>query len=263
MSDPWRHVGVDWDSGEWIAVGYPTSGPSEAAVYDSIVELWEERGEAAERIVIDIPIGLCADGSGCVREAGEFSRECDDLARSVLGPRSSSVFTPPSREAVRAGAGGADYGRINEINREQTGKGLMVQAANIAPAILEVEELLLEVGEPTGLLEGHPEVCFRAFADGPLTFGKHTAAGMDERLSALERLADYQRGTWRRLARSLADRGRSTGVDDLLDALALAVTARGSPAELHRLPPDPPRDAEGLPMQMVYRRSEPFDVTGE
>lgn len=64
----------------------------------------------------------------------------------------------------------------------------------------------------------------------------------------------------RHLVRELADVGHSPTLDDLLDALALAVTAGASPNELRTLPADPPEDHEGLPMQMVYRRDEPFEV---
>lgn len=85
---------------------------------------------------------------------------------------------------------------------------------------------------------------------------------MDERLSALEHSTEYEQRTWRRLAERLGEKGYGTGADDLLDALVLALTARAPADEFHRLPPDPPRDAADLPMQMVYRRPEPFDIDG-
>jgi len=260
---PWRHVGVGWDSGSWIAVGYPRAGPVGAAVFDSIGDLWREHGSVADRIVVDVPIGLCGSRGapgGCVETDGELSRRCDDLARRVLGPRSPSVFTPPCRDAARAAAAGAAYGEVNATNRERTGKGLMQQAANIAPGIVAVEDLLLDRADPTTLVEGHPEVCFRALADGVLRYNKRTAPGMAERLAALQRTAGYDRGTWRRLAEALGAAGHGTGADDLLDALSLALTARAPAEAFHRLPADPPADAEGLPMQMVYRRQEPFAV---
>jgi predicted RNase H-like nuclease len=264
-ANPWRYVGVDWDSGAWIAVGDTGSGHIEATAFDTIQELWAEHGPTAERIVVDVPIGLCDSHSaadGCVETDGELSRRCDDLARTVLGPRSSSVFTAPCRDAARAAADGAAYSDVNGTNRDRTGKGLMQQAANIAPGIVEVEELLLAHDAPTTLVEGHPEVCFRAFADDVLQYNKKTAPGMDERLSALEHGTEYEPGTWRRLAEALGENGHDTGADDLLDALSLALTARAPADEFHRLPPDPPTDTAELPMQMVYRRPEPFDTDG-
>lgn len=259
----WQYVGVDWDSGAWVAVGYPETGVPEADVFETIEELWNDHGATAERIVVDVPIGLCGPGEtteGCVETAGERSRQCDDLARTVIGPRSSSVFTPPCRDAARQAAAGVEYSTVNETNKEQTGKGLMRQAANIAPGIVEVEELLLDQGDPTTLVEGHPEVCFRAFADSPLEYNKKTAPGMDERLTALEQATEYEQGTWRRLATELAASGHDPGTDDLLDALSLALTARAPAESFQRLPREPPEDEHGLPMQMVYRRSTPFEV---
>jgi predicted RNase H-like nuclease len=259
----WHSVGVDWDSGAWIAVGYPETGRPDAAMFDTIEELWRRHGETADRIVVDVPIGLCESretADGCVETAGELSRGCDDLARQVLGPRSSSVFTAPCRDAARAAADGTAYSQVNQTNRDRTGKGLMRQAANIAPGIVAVERLLLDRGNPDTLVEGHPEVCFRAFADSVLRHSKKTAPGMDERLTALERSTEYEQGTWRRLAETLGEDGRDAGADDLLDALCLALTASAPDDEFQRLPEEPPTDAEGLPMQMVYRRPEPFRV---
>lgn len=261
--DTWRHVGVDWDSGEWIAVGYPAGGGASAGTFDTIGELWATHGESADRIVVDVPVGLCQSRetqTGCPETDGELSRPCDDLARQVLGSRSSSVFTPPCRAAAKKVVDDAAYSEVNETNRDRTGKGLMRQAANIAPGIVEVETLLLGEGDPTVVVEGHPEVCFRAFAGAPLEYSKRTAPGMVERLAALEDNTEYEAGTWRRLAETLGQRGHDTGADDLLDALALAITASAPESEFQRLPQDPPTDAAGLPMQMVYRRQTPFAV---
>jgi predicted RNase H-like nuclease len=264
MADtPWRYVGVDWDSGAWIAVGYPETGRPAADAFETIEELWRAHGETAERIVVDVPIGLCGAheaADGCVETDGELSRRCDDLARQVLGPRSSSVFTAPCRDAAAAAAAGADYDELNRINRDRTGKGLMQQTANIAQGIAAVDELLIGPGDPETLVEGHPEVCFRAFAGSVLRYSKKSAPGMDERLTALEATPEYERGTWRRLATRLAEDGHEAGADDLLDALALALTAMAPEPAFQRLPSDPPRDAQGLPVQMVYRRTDPFDI---
>ena len=47
-------------------------------------------------------------------------------------------------------------------------------------------------------------------------------------------------------------------VDDVLDTVALAYTARPGPGKLRSLPPDPPTDTEGLPTRIVYRASAPL-----
>lgn len=235
-------------------------------MFETIEAMWATHGETAERIVVvDVPIGLCESREipvGCVETDGELSRRCDDLARDVIGSRSPSVFTAPCRDAARAAAAGEPYSEVNQTNKARTGKGLIQQAANIAPGIVAVEDLLLlNEGDPTMLVEGHPEVCFRAFADAELEFSKRTEPGMAERLAALEAATEYEPGTWRQLATSLGERSRGAGTDDLIDALALALTAKGPDAEFHTLPRDPPTDAEGLPMQMVYRRPAPFTIS--
>ena len=46
--------------------------------------------------------------------------------------------------------------------------------------------------------------------------------------------------------------GKGAAPDDLLDALAAAVTGLLGGTRLQTLPPSPERDAHGLPMEMVY-----------
>jgi predicted RNase H-like nuclease len=53
--------------------------------------------------------------------------------------------------------------------------------------------------------------------------------------------------------------GAEVAVDDVLDAVVLAYTARPGPGELFTLPPEPPTDPVGLPMEMVYRAPEPLE----
>lgn len=129
----------------------------------------------------------------------------------------------------------------------------MQQAAYLSNGIIQAENLLLNDGDPEIIVEAHPEVCFRALNGEYLQYSKKTAAGVDERLSALEILDEYEEGDWRKIVRELQGENRGIGLDDVLDALVLALTACASEDEFHRLPADPPEDLEGLPMQMVYR----------
>ncbi|AWB27968.1 DUF429 domain-containing protein [Halococcoides cellulosivorans] len=270
MVRDWTHVGVDRDGDTWLAVGI-TADRIEAYPYDSIDDLWDDHADA-ERIVVDVPIGLVGDlaaddPAGSIVD-GDLERECDGRAREVVDSRSASVFTPPARPTVRAAAetdaGHATLSRLNEL---ATGKGLSIQAASIADVIGEVDELLRDTADPSVLIEGHPEVAFRAFDEGPLDHSKHTAPGVAERLDRLGTVRDEV--PWRRLARELAAEGHDAGLDDLLDALALAIVACAPDDEFHRLPSrdasaestdDLPRDDRGLPMAIAYRRAEPFDL---
>ena len=48
---------------------------------------------------------------------------------------------------------------------------------------------------------------------------------------------------------------RDAAPDDAVDAMAAALTASADAVRLRTLPPDPPMDSEGLPMEMVYVES--------
>lgn len=265
------YVGVDRDSSGWVAVSHDGSGNATVAVFEDFQKLWDEFQDYVERIVVDIPIGLCGsieDGSvtGGEVEDGEAHRACDNLARTAIGARHPSVFNAPAREAAtKVGTDGEyDYSEVNESNKDAVNKGLTQQAASIAKEIVEVERFLTD-GVDTGVVvEGHPEVSFRAFKKSELEYSKKTAAGVDERLGVLESVEEFEDISWRDLARELGadyDNG-DVGLDDLFDALALAMTASASREELQGLPEgdDPPRDGEGLPVQMVYRADEPLNL---
>jgi len=259
------YVGIDWDSGSWLAVSYTADGEFSATAESDIGDLWDLYQGSARRIVIDVPIGLCrsrdTDGGACRRDRhDELVRPCDKLARSVLDPpRSSSVFNAPARGAVEKAVDGASYARVSEENEALTGKGLTQQSAGLAEGICAVDRLLEDEGPTETLVEGHPEVCFRAFAGQSLRHSKKTAPGVAERLTALESTPEYDEGDWREIVSHLREEGYVAGLDDVLDAIALAVTARASEGDdLHTLPTDPETDTEGRPMQMVYRRPEPF-----
>lgn len=260
----WVAVGVDWADGGWIAVGYSATGTWHVDTYADIKPLWTEHGETAKRVLVDIPIGLCdgttKTGTGCQERDDELSRQCDDRARDVLGNRYPTVFTPPCREAVEQAAAGKPYAEVAGTNEAITGKGLTKQALNLADPIWDVERFLLnEVDDREALLESHPEVCFRALADSPLQYSKHTALGVDERLAILEETSEYEQGDWRQLTPQLQHTQRTVGIDDLLDALALTITAHAPEEEFHALPDThhPPRDSRGLPMQIHYHGTLP------
>lgn len=239
-----RYVGADWAGGSWLAVAFSGEGFEEATVFEEVGDLWY-RHEDAERVLADVPIGLI--------EEGEDERAADRLAREVLGPRAAAVFTPPVREATRK----QRYAAANRVNERKTGRGLSKQAFAISGAIAAVDELLQEFPEARGVVrEAHPEVCFRAFAGEPLERSKTTAAGYAERMRTLAEFDPDAPPVVQKTAEATA--GHEVAVDDVLDAVALGYTARPGPGELRTLPPDPPTDATGLPMEMVYRAEEPL-----
>jgi predicted RNase H-like nuclease len=239
------YLGVDWCADGWLAVAYTAAGFDHAGVFPEVGQLWSQYEERAERALIDVPIGL--------RESGSEPRPPEPLAREVLRPRSASVFTPPVREATRK----QSYRAATRVNERKADRGLSKQAHTISPGIAAVDELLRAIDEARDVVrESHPEVCFRAFAGEPLAHSKKTAAGYAERMRTLAGFDPDAAPTVQSTAEATAD--HEVAVDDVLDAVVLGLTARPGPGELRTLPPDPPTDAEGLPMEMVYRAESPL-----
>jgi predicted RNase H-like nuclease len=257
-----RAVGVDWSSGTWIAVVLEGDAYDEITTHTHIEEVWEVYAEVPA-ILIDVPIGLVSKDDQ--REDGEdLERECDSLARSAIGPRYSSVFTPPAREAAKMVASGDSHSQVSRANREITGKGLNVQAYSISEGIAQVDEFLQgddRSDERETLFESHPEVCFRGFAGSDLEHPKKTAPGCGERIEALANAIDSPETLIRDITADLVGTSHEIDVDDVLDALALATAAAGLPKQRQSLPSDPPDDATGLSMQIVYRADQRIDNT--
>ena len=183
-----------------------------------LVSLAAEAGPLAA-VGIDIPIGLADAGL----------RQADLLARKAAGPRWASVFITPVRSAV----GAPDYQQACELNRRLAGCGISRQAFNLREKIMQVDSWLPEA--PCPVVEVHPELSFAELAGAPLTDSKSTWAGAARRrqLLAAEGIV---------LAGDLGLTGRQAGVDDVLDAAAVAWTARRvASGSARRLPAEPER----------------------
>ncbi len=238
-------VGVDRGKEAWVAVAFDADGYDHTALFEEIGELWQAYEETASLILVDMPIGLIEDG--------ESSRECDELARSVLGPRSRSVFTPPVREATRK----RRYPAAKRVSERKTGGSLSKQAFAISDQIAAVDDLLRNVPEARATFrESHPEVCFRAFAGEPLQHSKKTAGGYAERMRTLASHDPDAPPIVQAVAESTE--GAKVTVDDVLDAVVLAYTARPGFGKLRSLPAEPPTDTKGLPMEILYRSETPL-----
>jgi len=235
-------VGVDACRGGWLAVKLAAAGDAELYVYRGMAELWQACRDAA-LILVDIPIGLL--------KGGPDERLCDLAARQILGPRKSSIFPAPRRGLVELPD--LPYQEANARHREVAGgKGISRQSHALIPKIREVDRLLRrEAATPQVIREVHPEVCFWSLAGGrPMQSNKKEDSGFAERRKVLK------------TAYPPADRiiseglqwlqGKGVGRDDLLDALAAAITAFLGMGRLATLPVHPERDAHGLPMEMVY-----------
>ena len=228
------YVGVDGCRAGWFAV--TLSGPNQSSfeLFDTIGTLWSQH-KKAERILIDVPIGLPEQGQ----------RACDTAARRVLRGRRNSVFSVPVRPAIYASA----YAEANEINRRINRKKLSKQLWNITPKIREVDSLLRNKEEArSAFYESHPEVVFWGMVGNPMQHNKKTRAGLTERLETLER---FRPGISDVYEEALSQyRRRDVSRDDVVDALVLAVAAYSG--NLLSLPETPETDALDLPMRIVY-----------
>jgi predicted RNase H-like nuclease len=241
------YVGLDWASKGWFGVVLAEDGWT-TDLFPSIWSVWKEYSDA-ERILVDVPIGLPTDQK----------RACDLQAKSRLGSRQRSVFYTPIREAVYE----QNLDDAKAINEREAGFSIQNQAWSIVPRIRELDEFLdMYPGARDRVSETHPEVCFYALnGRTPVTESKQTEAGIEQRRELLadeyaDATAIYEQSVSRYTEPDYAP--TVSGVDDILDALAAAVTARRDADGLSRLPErNPPADQRGLPMQIVY----PDDTT--
>ena len=221
----------------WIAIALDESGGHSHLVTPTIAEV--ARRHPSALVLVDIPIGL--------RETEGDERRCDVEARGLLGARASSVFPAPCRAAL----GLPTYRAASEENHRQTGRRLSKQSFHIAPRILDVEDYLRQSWASGPVIrEMHPEICFWALAGRPMTHPKRTVEGAEERIEVLTRHLPSAAAIVGEVAH--AHRKTALGQDDVIDALAGAVTARRGASGLKTLPATPERDRRGLRMEIVY-----------
>jgi predicted RNase H-like nuclease len=249
-------VGLDGCRAGWVAARW--DGHAVAFAWFVTIESWantrgwrSRRDRRAAATLIDVPIGLL-EGDGVVGT----QRGCDVEARRRLGRRSSSVFTPPCREALSA----AGYAEACIINRRVVGRAISLQAWHIVPKVAEVDAWLLGDARrrPGVLAESHPELAFATLSGEPLGTKKRSAAGRAERAALLREAMGVDvaaaLGQWRSRT---GVRRRAVADDDALDAAVLAWAAAASADELVSIPSKAEHDRRGLPMQLVCRRVKP------
>jgi predicted RNase H-like nuclease len=230
-------VGLDGCRGGWLVCRFDIAAQriDLLAVATSFARVLENE-KAASCIAVDISIGLPEPGA---------ARRCDVEARRLLTRvRASSVFPAPSRLFLRDPYHACSSARSKEI----CGKGISAQAYAIFPKVAEVDELITPAMQDR-VFEVHPEVCFWRLSGAPMQHSKKTLAGFEERRNVLASAFPCslpERHEVRRL-------GLPIGPDDLLDAVAAAVTAsRASLGKAERLPPVPELDVRKLRMEMLY-----------
>ncbi len=212
-----RVLGVDGCKHGWVGIVLDDAGFAGAYLATHIAELVAVVGDVAV-VGVDIPIGLLDSGV----------RDADRAAQRQLGPRRSSVFLTPVRAAVYA----EDYPTALIRNRHAAGTGISRQAYALRHKIREVDEWAGRCERC--VVEVHPEVSFAAMHGAPLAAPKKSWAGMAER----RRLLAAQAIT---VPDRLGAAGRAA-VDDVLDAAAVAWTARRIARAEHGWLPEHRRD---------------------
>jgi predicted RNase H-like nuclease len=211
-------TGVDGCPGGWIAVTLnPGGGLTSVTVAAALDGL-----SLACVAGIDMPLGLLGAGW----------READRLARRALGRRGVTVFAIPPRPVWEC----ESYAEASRACRDLTGKGFSVQAWGLRRKIAEADTYRRRASSavpPVRLHEVHPELSFTAMAGAPLADGKHTREGLAARRELLA-----GEGI------TLPPRVPGAAQDDLLDAAAVAWSARRIAAGLATILTSPSQRAD-------------------
>lgn len=209
-------LGIDGCPEGWVAVSLPASGKIssvEARIYHTFDKLLEDYRNTAAAIMVDMPIGLMEFGR----------RPCETLTRKKLGKRASSVFASPRRPMLFM----ETYEEANAWGKKQgkeSGGGLSKQAWYLLPKIKQID-LAITAKDQAVLGEAHPELAFLRINQGrPCRFPKKTIDGARERVALLQKQGiPDPREVFLELQKATAAKVRT---DDVLDAIALALTAR-------------------------------------
>ena len=195
----------------------------------------------AQLTLVDIPIGLPSAERPVLRR-------CDTMVRELLGPRASSVFAVPAREAVWADS----YAEACRRNKQILGRKLSLQSWNICPKIREVDAVFRIAPQlQESVRESHPELCFRLLNGGhPLENPKKSRAGQRIRRELLRSWAANLDAVIKQARRN--HRSARLAPDDLLDAIAAAMVARlAAEKKVASVPLAREYDACGLAMEIV------------
>ena len=219
---------MDGCKGGWVAVALEDGAFAGSWVVRSVADLHDD---PAVVIGVDTPLG----------HAGENRRQADVQAKKLLGPRQVCVFHAPAPAALLE----SSFERANAVNRAAISIGLMKQAWELKPWILDATAAWSRT--PNRIYEVHPEVSFSALNHHEaVPVGKRKPEGEAVRRDLLVRagvvVGDPPRQAFIRAA-----------PDDLLDAAVAAWSARRIANGEGVCVPDPPQhDADGRAVAIWY-----------
>ena len=185
-----------------------------------------------DRLAIDIPIGM--------DDGGE--RDCDRLARDMLRPHTSRVFTG-ARRWLWQDFDDPDKANVEALRRGQ--KKVSRQLWHLGPKIMQVDAFV-RANPGLDIREVHPELVFQRLNDGEPLASKKSDAGASLRRKLLKQEGFGEIDQWLRSARI----GTGAKADDVLDACAVAIAARDPRGSVPE--GTPPIDAHGLAMQIWF-----------
>ncbi|MBE5860830.1 MAG: DUF429 domain-containing protein [Butyrivibrio sp.] len=226
-------LGADGCNGGWIVAVLGSNLRIER--FSSIGEILKAYPDYSA-LLIDMVIGL--------RDSAKQLRP-DDIARKELKPRGATLFPVPSREAVYK----ETYEEQKKSNIKSLGKSLPKQASAIIPKIREVDEFMTAHPEYKNRIdESHPELDFARLNGSVLLTRKKDADGIEERLKVIKRfIPGIKIPDLYAKAKDLR-----CNVDDIADAICLAVTAKLKLEGLcETIPENPQMDSNGLYMKLT------------
>lgn len=215
-------LGVDGCRGGWVGIVLTPEARVHGVVGADIAALVSAATDAAgppSVVGVDMPLHLTASGW----------RPCDQAVRVHLGPKRSSVFPVPPAEALAVD----DYAAACAVSRALVGKAFSRQLWMLRPKMRELEAWWAAAGGAVDVREVHPEASFSLMAGAPIVASKRTAGGRAARRAALGAQGIV-------VPEDLRPGGRLAGADDILDAAAVAWSARRVAAGTARSFPDPP-----------------------
>jgi len=227
-------IGIDGCKGGWIGA-IIDHGKLIINRFNSINSIVEACSNFDE-VLVDMVIGL---------PSNEKHIRPDTFARRIIKERGSTIFPAPCRQAVYA----ENISLAYEENERVLGKKFTPLTVGIMPKMREIDMFLQENSHYKNVIkESHPEVCFAMLYGKTLISKKSNSDGIEERIIILRRyLPDIclERITYEA-------KQYKCKVDDIIDAICLAVTANMIVQNKYQIIPDKPmKDESGLIMQMV------------
>lgn len=229
---PGRVLGVDGCRGGWIGMVLAPGERPRGVFAAHVGEVVDAAGVAAgglDVVGVDMPLHLTPDGH----------RPCDLAARRHLGAKGASLFVTPPRPSLAA----PTYAEACGIARELTGQAPSRQAWALRAKVLELDAWWPTA--PCPVHEVHPEVSFSLMVGSPIAARKTTWSGLAARRSALAAEGID-------VPDDIGPAGRLAGADDVLDAAAVAWTARRILSGVARTFPDAPVELPGGRRQAIW-----------